>query len=85
MRGRGPRQVITDLGIMAPDPDSCELTLTHVHPGVTVEQVIAATGWELGDAADLRVTEAPTEHEVAVLRHLVQTKRQPVTRTSVRP
>ena len=85
LRGRGPRQVITDLGIMAPDPDSCELTLTHVHPGITVEQVVAATGWELAVTADLRVTEAPTERELAVLRHLEQTKGQPVTRTSVRP
>lgn len=85
LRGRGPRQVITDLGIMAPDPERCELALTHLHPGVTVEQVVAATGWELAVAADLQVTEAPTEHELAVLRHLEQTKGQPVTPTNVRP
>jgi len=29
---------------MTPDPVTKELTLTSVHPGVTVEQVVAATG-----------------------------------------
>ena len=76
LRGRGPRQVITDLGILEPDPTTCELTLRHVHPGVTVEQVVAATGWELAVAADLQVTEAPTEYELAALRQLEETKGQ---------
>ena len=30
---RGPVLVITDLGVLEPDPDSRELTLTRVHPG----------------------------------------------------
>ncbi len=77
LRGRGPRQVITDLGILEPDPDTCELTLTHLHPGVTVEQVLQATGWDLAVASDLEVSAAPTEHELAVLRHLEETKGQP--------
>ena len=33
MPGRGPTVVITDLGVLRPDPESCELTLTQVHPG----------------------------------------------------
>ncbi len=44
LRGRGPVLVITDLGILEPDPDTCELTLTFLHPGVTVEQAVASTG-----------------------------------------
>ena len=39
--------MITDLGILTPDPVSRELTLTSVHPGIAVEQVVAATGWPL--------------------------------------
>jgi glutaconate CoA-transferase, subunit B len=31
--GRGPTQVITDLGVLRPDPVTCELVLTAVHPG----------------------------------------------------
>ena len=49
--------VITDLGILTPDPDSCALTLSSLHPGVTVEQARDATGWELAVAGDLGTTE----------------------------
>src|SRR6187397_1144150 len=37
LRGRGPVRVITDLGVLEPDPESLELTLTTVHPGVDAE------------------------------------------------
>ena len=68
--GKGPTAVITDLGIMKPDPVTKELTLTSVHPGITVEQVVAATGWPLKVAADVDVTPVPTERELFVLRDL---------------
>ncbi|WP_066370046.1 CoA-transferase subunit beta [Herbidospora mongoliensis] len=70
--GAGPVAVITDLGIMRPDPETAELTLTEVHPGVTPEQAVAATGWPLAVAADLRVTDQPTEAELTALRRLTQ-------------
>jgi len=76
LRGAGPRTVITDLGILRADPATCELTLTQLHPGVSVDQVRAATGWPLAVAPDLAVTAAPTEEELAVLRHLQATKGQ---------
>ncbi|MFC9999258.1 CoA-transferase subunit beta [Nocardia sp. NPDC127526] len=69
MRGAGPTLVITDLGVMRPDP-SGELVLTAVHPGVTVAQVRAATGWELRVAPELSATEAPTAEELSALRAL---------------
>ena len=72
-RGSGPRMVITDLGILRPDPRSCELTLTDLHPGVSVDAAREATGWELAVAPELRVTPAPTEAELAHLRRLVST------------
>lgn len=68
--GRGPTMVITDLGILRPDPISKELTLTSVHPDVTVEEVIAATGWPLKVAPDVKITEPPTDEELSVLRDL---------------
>jgi len=70
LRGAGPTLVITDLGVFRPDPDSHELVLTGVHPGVTVEQVREATGWELTVADELSTTPAPTSDELAVLRAL---------------
>jgi glutaconate CoA-transferase subunit B len=62
--------VITDLGILTPDPMTKELTLTSLHPGVTVEQAIAATGWPLKVAPKLDATAAPTAAELSVLRDL---------------
>ncbi|MGH3383671.1 MAG: CoA-transferase subunit beta [Nocardioidaceae bacterium] len=70
LRGAGPTAVITDLGVLQPDLDSRELVLTHLHPGVTVEQARAATGWPLAVAADLQRSEPPTEDELVVLRRL---------------
>ncbi|HKE63947.1 MAG TPA: CoA-transferase [Micromonosporaceae bacterium] len=74
LRGAGPSMVITDLGILKPDPQTCVLTLSHVHPGVNVDKVRAATGWDLAVAADLAVTTPPTDTELAVLRELEATK-----------
>ena len=68
--GKGPTYVITDLGILTPDPLTKELTLTSLHPGITVEQVIAATGWPLKVASKLDATAEPTANELSILRDL---------------
>ena len=70
LRGAGPTLVITDLGVLRPDPRTCELVLTALHPGVTLDQVRANTGWELKVATDLGRTPEPTEAELATLRAL---------------
>jgi glutaconate CoA-transferase subunit B len=72
LRGRGPVLVITDLGVLAPDPQTCELTLTRVHPGIDVAQVTDATGWDLRVSDRLAVTEPPTAEELRALRQLVE-------------
>ncbi len=73
LRGKGPVRVITDLGILEPDRRTCELTLTALHPGVSVEQARAATGWDLAVADSLAVTVPPTESELTTLRRLAAT------------
>jgi glutaconate CoA-transferase subunit B len=70
LRGRGPVLVVTDLGVLEPDPDTCELRLTRVHPGVEVADVRAATGWDLATADPVPVTEPPTADELDLLRRL---------------
>jgi glutaconate CoA-transferase subunit B len=70
LSGRGPRIVITDLGVLEPDPATDELTLVTVHPGVSVDQVRDATGWELAVADEITTTPPPTERELSVLRAL---------------
>ena len=70
LRGKGPVMLITDLGVLEPDPSTCELTLTTLHPGVEVDTVRQATGWELKTAETLATTREPTDEELAVLREL---------------
>lgn len=74
LTGAGPQAVITDLGVLEPDPETCELTLTRVHPGVSADEVRAATGWDLKISPQLRTTDPPTDHELAKLRDLEATK-----------
>jgi glutaconate CoA-transferase subunit B len=62
--------VVTDLGVLEPDPATRELVLTHVHPGISADEARAATGWELRVASTLRETQGPTEEELAALRSL---------------
>jgi len=72
LTGRGPVLVITELGVLEPDPRTCELTLTRLHPGVAPDTVRKATGWPLAIADDLAETPAPTGEELTVLRDLVE-------------
>ncbi|MDT0317505.1 CoA-transferase subunit beta [Streptomyces millisiae] len=74
--GRGPVAVITDLGVLRPDPATAELVLTELHPGVTVERARAATGWPLRTAATVATTPPPTPVELAVLRELKSTAQE---------
>jgi glutaconate CoA-transferase, subunit B len=68
--GAGPRRVITDLGVLQPDPVTCEIVLTGIYPGVSVNDVSTRTGWDLKVSADLTPIPAPTDAELAALRGL---------------
>jgi glutaconate CoA-transferase, subunit B len=70
MTGAGPTTVITDLGVLRPDPETCELTLTEIHPGVTVDEARAACGWDLRVADDVGASDPPSDEELRVLREL---------------
>jgi len=65
--GSGPSVVVTDLGIYHFD-ESGEMRLDAMHPGVTVEQVREATGWEAAIAPDVRTTPAPSAEELRLIR-----------------
>ncbi|WP_104204356.1 CoA-transferase subunit beta [Billgrantia saliphila] len=68
--GRGPTRVITDLCVMKPDPETKELVVVSLHPSVTREDVIEATGWEIRFADTLETTPEPSARELEVLREL---------------
>jgi glutaconate CoA-transferase subunit B len=71
--GGGVTMVVTDIGALEPDAETCELTLTLLHPGRTVDEARAATGWELRVTDDLVVGDPPTDAELAALRSLKTT------------
>ncbi|MEC4768917.1 CoA-transferase subunit beta [Halomonas sp. CUBES01] len=68
--GKGPTRVITDLCVMKPDPATNELLVVSLHPGVSREDVIDATGWEVRFAEQLASTPEPSDNELEILREL---------------
>ena len=66
----GMYRVVTDLAIMGFDEASKRMQIIALHPGITIDQVRANTGFELEVAAEVETTEPPTEQELEVLRHL---------------
>jgi glutaconate CoA-transferase subunit B len=69
--GAGPQAIITDLGVLRYDNDEREFVLSELHPGVSMKDVVEATGWPLKVASALRETAAPTDVELDVLRSFV--------------
>jgi glutaconate CoA-transferase subunit B len=67
-RGTGPYRVITDLAVLGYAADTCRMQVLSLHPGVTLEQVRASTGFELGAAEALETTRPPTDAELTILR-----------------
>ena len=64
--GAGPVYLVSDLGQF--DFEGGELTLTHLHPGVSIEEVRARTGFELRVSAQLGKSEPPSDRELGLLR-----------------
>ena len=75
--GKGPIAIITDLGIMEPDPDTKEFILTQIYPGVSIEEVKEANGWELKIIPDLQITRSPSREELNELRALKEMQNKP--------
>jgi glutaconate CoA-transferase subunit B len=73
--GAGVTRVITDLGVLARTGVGEELRLVAVHPGVTVDRVREATGWDLQVSDDVATIEPPTEAELRLLREDVDPDR----------
>ncbi|MGI9371962.1 MAG: CoA-transferase subunit beta [Hyphomicrobiales bacterium] len=67
---RGPSQLITDLAIWEPDPESKAFKVVSLHPGTTKDAMQESVGWEIAYAEELDETPAPTDEELTVLREL---------------
>lgn len=66
----GPVAVITDMAVLLFDDVSKEMTLASHHPGVTVEDVLANTGFPLS-AWDAVETEPPLDDEIRLLHDAI--------------
>ncbi|HXG43668.1 MAG TPA: CoA-transferase [Gemmatimonadales bacterium] len=75
MPGAGPVKVITDRAILENDPDSGEMVLAALYPGVTVEEVKANVGWPLRVRDRLGTVAPPSPDELRLLREVMDPKR----------
>ncbi len=67
-KNSGPYRVVTNLCIMGYDDESKKMKLLSVNPGVTVEQVVENTGFELLIADEVTNNDDPTDEELKLLR-----------------
>jgi glutaconate CoA-transferase subunit B len=74
-KGAGPFRVITDLAIMGYGSETCRMWVLSLHPGVTLDQAQAATGFKLEAADWLDQTAIPTADELRILRDEVDPQR----------
>ncbi|GAA3366366.1 hypothetical protein GCM10020366_69740 [Saccharopolyspora gregorii] len=65
--------MITDLGVLEPDQRTCELTLTRLSPGVSVEQVRPPPAGTSQSPTRPPCRNPPTATELRVLRELKAT------------
>ncbi len=70
LKTKGPTRLMTDLCVFEPDPETKEMTLVSLHPGVTRDAVQAQCGWPIRSAANVIETPPPTAEELSVLRDL---------------
>ncbi len=73
--GSGPYKVISTLALMGYDPLTKRMKVESLHPGVTRQDVVDNTGFEMLFADPLPVTPEPTEEELRILREEVDPER----------
>jgi glutaconate CoA-transferase subunit B len=67
-RGTGPTYVVSTLAVMDFEPESKRMRLTATHPGVSIDEVLEATGFELLVAEKVESNAPPSAEELRLLR-----------------
>jgi glutaconate CoA-transferase subunit B len=75
MPGAGPVKVVTDKGVLEVEPNSGELLLSALYPGVALEEVRAGVGWPLRCRRALDTVDPPTTRELHLLREVLDPQR----------
>src|SRR5437773_4360897 len=73
--GTGPYRVITDLAVLGYHENTKRMEIVSLHPGINLEQVRGATGFELGVKEPLAPTVPPSDIELQILRDEVDPHR----------
>ena len=68
------RRVVSNLGVFDFETPDHAMRIRSVHPGVTVDEVIAATGFELVIPDDVPTSRLPTAEELRLLSEVVDPK-----------
>jgi len=69
--GSGPRYCVTPLCVFDFHPETNRMRLRSLHPGVSLEQVLDATGFKPELPENILETEPPTDRELEILRQRV--------------
>ncbi len=73
--GGGPYKIITNLAVMGFDEETCRMRVEMMHPGVSREQIIENTGFELLWAPEVLESEPPSDEELEILRKEVDPRK----------
>jgi glutaconate CoA-transferase subunit B len=73
--GTGPLYVVSTLALMGFDKASKRMKLLATHPGVTVDDVVAETGFDLIIPDTVGLNEPPSPEELRILREEVDRER----------
>src|SRR5690606_8946525 len=65
------RRIVTNLAVFDFDPDLGTVRLASVHPGVSVKEVQAATGFRLEVDCEVPETRLPTDEELHLIREVL--------------
>lgn len=73
--GSGPYKVITNMAVLGFHEETKRMQVESLHPGITIEQVQAETGFALGCREAVTVTSEPTDQQLTILRDEVDPHR----------
>ncbi|NYB74818.1 hypothetical protein HZF24_11785 [Sedimentibacter hydroxybenzoicus DSM 7310] len=68
-------RIITNLCVMNFNNQLREMQIESVHPGVTKDQIIENTGFDIKFAGDLKETDLPDDNEIYLLRNVIDPKK----------